>query len=1250
MRKIGKSALALFMAGVMALMPGMNGLAAENVGSDSDNSIVVEEEISDEIEEETGNESKEETGDVTEEASGETEEDGGVAEEETGDEIEEETGDEVEAETGDDTEEVGDEIEEETGDEVEAETSDVVEETEEEVFPGLENTVLSSAQLEDRAELLSHISEIDNYVEGVDYIAGELVFLSDTEEEAEEIAAAYGGELKSYGYRVGVVQLPEKVSVVEAIYAAAISSTVVLPPAWPNYIYHTCTDEVDFEEAGAEELAADEVYMDEAVYEQATSDYNDPLLKPTATNYQWQHAMVGSATAWNADYTGNGIKIAILDTGVNTSSELNVIDNKDFSGSSSASDVDGHGTHVAGLAAAKLNNGTLGAGIAPDAQILNIKVLGDNGQGGSDGILRGINYAVENGADIINMSLGGYQYTTLYKNTVLGAYNSGVAVFAAAGNEGSKSKSYPASLTGAYAIGAVYQNKGRTYFSNYGSWVKFSAPGYELPSLPKSGSTPEIMSGTSQATPVISGTAAVILSADESIRNKTGKDRVNALISKMNKGKIAGSGGAASIVSLPKALGIPVSTAAPSVPVFGTKSGTTFETTTTGITITAKSKADTIYYSTDGKAPTYKNGVLSANATKSSGVITIGGSAKVTVQAIAVNSCGVVSKAAKATYNFKPPVSSIAISGQSVLLKGKSTTLKATASPDYAKNKSVTWTSSAPDAVSVSSSGKVTATNKAVNGTVYIITAEAKDGSGAKGTFNITVKDTATVKTVSFSKKSDTIIRGGSNATYNVGELLTVTTLDGSSVTANDVIWSSNKTNIATVNAAGVVTAIAPGKAVIKAVANDGSGKSASFTLTVKQQITKIAITGLTKLSNGKSSKLAITFNDGVKSLAPSSKAVTWAVTPAAAGVTVDKNGTVKAAKTAKEGPYTVTATANDSSEEGTLRVSGSTVIEVSNNPISKISLNKTKATIFRTAGNYGAPTQVTLVVDITAKTADGKANASSAAYEFTSSNPGIATVTQAGVVKATGNAAGTTTITCKATDGSGKKATCKVTVANPASKITVVPTAGIGIVTYQMDDTGNDLRTMANVGKNKKIKLSAAFEEDFGTVSNKKVTWTSADESVAKVDKNGNVTGLKIGGYTTITATVNDESRLSSSFMVMVVKPITKLGVGNSFIEFNPSRTFLDLEGLEGNEFGWVYIYYNGDTTYNSYDNYVCPCVTIEVSNPDIVTIRRAQLGVNQFGMYPTKNGKTKVTIKAMDGSGTKVTYEVRVSGYVAE
>ncbi|MGM9923446.1 MAG: S8 family serine peptidase [Bacillus sp. (in: firmicutes)] len=226
---------------------------------------------------------------------------------------------------------------------------------------------------------------------------------------------------------------------------------------------------------------------------------------------QWYLPKIETPRAWDSTKGSSDVVVAVIDSGVQK-------DHRDLKGSivspidmvtgSSDYEPDFHGTHVAGIIAAAFNKyGT--AGIAPNTKIMPINVF-EGEDAYSWTIVAGIEYAVENGADIINMSLGQYGYDYAEDYAIQQAVKKGVTVIAAAGNENTDELFYPAAYSNVIAVSATDSNDRITYFSNYGSYVDVSAPGEGILST-SVGNGYEYLDGTSMAAPVVSGIAALIL-------------------------------------------------------------------------------------------------------------------------------------------------------------------------------------------------------------------------------------------------------------------------------------------------------------------------------------------------------------------------------------------------------------------------------------------------------------------------------------------------------------------------------------------------------------------------------------------------------------------------------------------------------------------------------------------------------------------------------------------------------------------
>ena len=271
----------------------------------------------------------------------------------------------------------------------------------------------------------------------------------------------------------------------------------------------------------------------------ATAVPNDPQFGD-----QWGMAKISAPAAWDSARSSANVKIAVLDCGVFSSSSTfggpdgkpghpdlrdKVVLERDFTGSpNGADDLCHHGTHVGGTAAASTNNRTGVAGVGYNATILNGKVLADNGDGSISTLIGGITWAADNGARVINMSLGGnLPCPAALQDAVDYAWSHGLVVVAGAGNTGANGALTPANCNHVLAVGATDQADARLSWSNYGSNVHVAAPGLNILSTDNTGGY-VTMSGTSMATPHVSGLAALVWSTGYGSSNQAVVDRITA--------------------------------------------------------------------------------------------------------------------------------------------------------------------------------------------------------------------------------------------------------------------------------------------------------------------------------------------------------------------------------------------------------------------------------------------------------------------------------------------------------------------------------------------------------------------------------------------------------------------------------------------------------------------------------------------------------------------------------------------------
>lgn len=507
----------------------------------------------------------------------------------------------------------------------------VVEETEEALDIALQPELIDKSVIPDADGYESRVNEWntfladDSLVAGVDYIDGAFAFEADNKDEAQRIAAIYGGTLLGYSYGVGEMIFSDAStkgvmnSVMGAVRAGNVADSI-LPSIYPDLLYHSedfdrdeaiekldeieaAKEQVDFssitwesiDEEPANEMENENILSDEQarnymnlidesaaepeeiheeidsegnvkVYEDGVlvSEAGDPLDEVSA-EYEnkpdleylnathWQHTVNGDYVAWQTSI-GSGITVAVIDSGATTShpdisyiGAYNAI-SANFSNGfmawwyggsyNGAKDNNGHGTHCAGIIGA---HGKV-VGVAPGAKIISIKALeqsffGDGASGSTASIVRAENMAVAKGARIVSMSLGGPYPQDMQRTAMQNGVNKGVVFVCAAGNESCSEKRAPVSYKD-LCIGVSAGRKRTTVreaaldfddrYSNYGDYVDIMAPGTDIYSTYlHNGYT--TLSGTSMATPMVSGACALYLECNKNLLTVKNKDFVDTV-------------------------------------------------------------------------------------------------------------------------------------------------------------------------------------------------------------------------------------------------------------------------------------------------------------------------------------------------------------------------------------------------------------------------------------------------------------------------------------------------------------------------------------------------------------------------------------------------------------------------------------------------------------------------------------------------------------------------------------------------
>jgi len=250
-------------------------------------------------------------------------------------------------------------------------------------------------------------------------------------------------------------------------------------------------------------------------YEVKTLEFN------TIHEYQiWNYDMINLEEAWEITEESHPVFMAVLDTGIDHTHEslkdfVATELGKNFSDSGTENDTmdrHGHGSHVAGIIASYHKV----SGVTQNAKLIPVKVMNDEGIGTQYGIIKGIYYAVEQGADVINMSIGVETYHSAHEDAINFAAAEGVVVVGASGNAGEEPLHYPAKFPSVIGVGALDQDGVRSSYSNYGEGLNLMAPGSKVYSTTP-GNNYHHYSGTSMAAPHVAGVAGLMRSMNPEI-------------------------------------------------------------------------------------------------------------------------------------------------------------------------------------------------------------------------------------------------------------------------------------------------------------------------------------------------------------------------------------------------------------------------------------------------------------------------------------------------------------------------------------------------------------------------------------------------------------------------------------------------------------------------------------------------------------------------------------------------------------
>ena len=1142
-------------------------------------------------------------------------------------------------------------------------------------LPGLpEDYVLSEEELADKADMISHqvAQQTASLTEGTQYESGVLLVWADTEETAQAYAQAFSAELVCRQDGLATLRL-NGVSVVEALTAAQESDR--LPAAYPNHIAVLPPDEVEGTEAPGLALFSDDIPQPQTWRSWLDNTENpDPYLTdPTSYRYQYMHDTVDSYAAWGVT-TGKGVTVAVIDTGVKANHEdlpnLRRVEVTNGNEPLGLEDATGHGTHVAGIIGAAMGNGKGGAGIAPGAAILSLRVVNAAGYIYDSALIAALRTAVKNGAQIVNISIGGTAYNAVFQKVINEAAEAGVTVVAAMGNDGTNCLNYPAGYDNVIGVVSVDRTNNRASGSSYGTWGDVAAPGAAVWSTTYNGSYGP-KSGTSMASPVVAGVAALYKSVHSDATPAQITARLKATATR------GGSDLGAGIVNAAAAL-----SEKPGIPTAEIRSGETGK-------VLSRSDGGTLFapwdgqlcltgtgrfllYTLDGKTPGIREGQIVCGQRYSEPISLADYAGQtLTVKAMAVSDGGLAGTVLTCRIQVQKgtEIGSVAVSGPRELLAGKTGEFQANVTgvnPEAPVEQTVTWrisnrSDNMARAAIGASTGKLTTPRLSAGDEGWVeVTAASKTGQVSSEPFRVTVKALNPVARISLSAARISCYTGNTAT-------LTVTMLDSKgNPVSPEVLWSSSKPQVATVED-GVVTALAKGSATITCKALDGSGKTAKCTVSVAQAVESLTITGPASLAPGAS----FTFKAQAAPKGVVSR-FTWSVLEGPEGTRIT-NGRLSVPKDAQIGD-TITISAQPPEGGGTGAEYTLTVAPKCSRIYTYISgdsgyaplsasydraENLTGLTLYSVQPGEYSKRKDCVFLGADPMDARGGYLDNTGCLQWSSSNPSIVSVTDSGFVQA--HKAGTAKITVSALDGSGKKQTVTVKVENPVSTIALSTSA----------PRGRMLISEPLLASGKSVSHKVTFAETYGKPTNQKITWSwTAWDSYGwnHTDELARYVGLTTSGrlsihpkaaslieewvqagktpYLMVTAQSQDLGGAQDSVTYILTPPATKLSVA-------ANRKTVGIEPGGTRE-----IVFYTDQFAQSKGSYSVSNFVITSSNPKVASVP-ASVGMDKVTRYTgysygndgwfsllihsTQTGTARITIRTTDGTNRSCTITVR-------